>query len=254
MIILAIIIFTILALLIILNIRKDGFVDITDTDLQSQIDNIKHIQAQRSSADSNLYYYPYNDIYNNYKKTMLTNLCKKKAEVDGKTEFEEEKLELLENQYQNLRRKISPEFNPIFSDFVQLNAYDSNNNKKHNFLKVKRYTDKSVEPPKTTFQVYTTNDDSKCLEVNNYNQYASVDCDSKEDKQRFYLDYAYDKASYEDIVKNPRFRYPEKAELLNYPITLLRSKTGNCVNLYDDQVSIEPCKYKTTQMFKMKPI
>jgi hypothetical protein len=253
MIVLTIIIFTILVLLIILNIRKDGFVDISDTDLQTQINYIKNIQEQRASADNNLYYYPYNDIYNKYKNSMITYLCKKKKEVDGKTKFDEDKLELLENQYQNLRRKISPEFNPIFSDFVQLNAYDNNNNKKHNFLKVKRYTDNSVNPP-TTFQVYTTNDDTKCLEVDNYNRYASVDCDSKEDKQRFYLDYAYDKASYEDIVKNPRFRYPEKAELLNYPITLLRSKTGNCVNLYNDNVSIEPCKYKTSQMFKMKPI
>jgi hypothetical protein len=253
MIILTIIIFTILVLLILLNIRKDGFI-INDAELQEQINDIKNIEKQRSSIDTNLYYYPYNDIYNNYKKSMITNLCKKKKEVDDKTEFEDKKLKLLENKYQNLRRKISPDFNPIFSDFIQLNGYDSSNNKKHNFIKVKRYTDKTVEPPKTSFQVYTNNDDSKCLEVDNYNRYASVECDSEEDKQRFYLDYAYDKTSYEDIVKNPRFRYPEKAELLNYPITLLRSKNGNCVNLYNDQISIEPCKYKTTQMFKMKPL
>jgi hypothetical protein len=255
MIVLALIIITILILLIILNIRKDSFIDPIDSELQTHIDDIRHIQSRNIlDLNNDLYYYPYNDIYNKYKQSMSNYLCNKKKEVVEKVEYEKNKLSILEDKYQNLRRQISPNFNPIFDDFLQLNTYNSDNNDKIKYLKVKRFVDNSVNPPKSTFQIFTSAGGKKCLEVDNYNQYSSVDCNDYEEKQRFYIDYAYDKDTYEEIVKNPHFRYPEKAELLNYPITLLRSKSGNCVNLYNDNVSIEPCKYKTTQMFKMQPV
>lgn len=254
MIVLTIIIFTIVVLLIILNIKKDGFV-VADEDLQKHIDEIKHIQKRHlTEIDNNLYYYPYNDIYNKYKKGMVTTLCNKKKKLAAKTEEEKKRLEILEDKYQDLRRKISPNFNPIFGDFLQLNTYNSDNNKKIKYLKVKRHIDKSDDRIKNTFQIYMDGSGKKCLEVDQYNRYKVNDCDNEEENQRFYIDYAYDKTSYEGIVKNPKFRYPENPDIINYPITLLRSKSGNCVNVYNDKLSIEPCKYKSTQMFKMKPI
>lgn len=255
MILLTIIIFTILVLLIILNIKKDGFTNPKDEDLQKHINDIKHFAVKHSKdIDRNLYYYPYNDIYNKYKKSMLTYLCKKKGEVDAKNEEDEAKLQTLKDTYQNLRRKISPDFNPIFGDFLQLNTYNSDNNPNLKYLKVKRHIDEVDNTKKSTFQIYTNGTGTQCLEVDNQNNYKLADCDEDEEQQRFNIDFAYDQQSYEEIVKNPRARYPEKAELLNYPISLLRAKNGNCVNLYDDKLSIEPCKYKSTQMFKMKPV
>lgn len=252
MIILTIIIFTILILLIILNIKKDGFT-VSEDQLQKHISDINHFAIKHSrEIDPNLYYYPYNDIYTKYKNTMMEYLCKKKKEVDAKNEENDKKLEELNNKYQNLRRKISPNFNPIFGDFLQLNTYNTNNNPNLKHLKVKKHLDNNTK--KSTFQVYTNGLGTQCLQVDNYNNYKLADCDEDEEQQRFNLDFAYDQQSYEEIVKNPRARYPEKAELLNYPISLLRAKNGNCVNLYDDKLSIEPCKYKTTQMFKMKPV
>jgi hypothetical protein len=253
MIVLTLIIFAILILLIILNIRnKETFYYVEDDKLQEHINEIKHIKNRYASGiDRNLYYYPYNDIYNKYKKTMSSYICKKKKEVDGKLNFDKNKLEVLENNYQNLRRQISPEFNPIFSDFVQLNTYNSENNKNIKYLKVKRYND---DNKKTTFQIITSGNGRECLEADKLNSYKSTNCNKDEDNQRFNIDFVYDEESYKEIVKNPRFRYPENAKLLNYPITLLRAKNGNCINLYNDQISIEPCKYKTTQMFKIKPI
>lgn len=253
MIVLTIIIFTIVVLLIILNIKKDGFV--TDAELQKHIDEIKHIQKRHSTAiDNNFYYYPYNDIYNKYKKGMVSTLCNKKKQLNEKTEVEKNKLEILEDKLQDLRRKISPNFNPIFGDFLQLNTYNSDNNKKIKYLKVKRFIDKANNNIKNTFQIFMDNNGKKCLEVDQYNRYKVNDCNNDEENQRFYIDYAYDKISLEGIVKNPKFRYPENPDIINYPITLLRSKGGNCINVYDDKLSIEPCKYKTTQMFKMKPV
>jgi hypothetical protein len=255
MIVLTIIITTIIVLLIILNIRKDSFTNPDDIELQKHIDEIKHIQARNiNGLNNDLYYYPFNDIYNKYKQSMAGYLCEKKKKVDEKVKYEKKKLDILEDKYQNLKRQISTEFNPIFGDFLQLNTYNSDNNDNIKYLKVKRFTDDSVEPPKSTFQIFTSAGGKKCLEVDNYNFYKSVDCDDEEENQRFHIDYVYDKELYKEIVKNPRFRYPENAELLNYPINLLRSKNGNCVNLYNDKISIEPCKYKSSQMFKIKPV
>lgn len=259
MIVLTIIIFTILVLLIILNIKKDGFNNVSDEQLQKHIDEIQHIQQRHNTGiESNLYYYPYNDIYNKYKKSMVTSLCKKKQAITSKIDRENKQLQLLEEKYQNLQRQISPDFNPMFGDFLQLNTYNSDNNENIKYLKVKRNispnTSSTSANIKNTFQIFMDGNGQTCLEVDNYNRYKTSTCSDDNDKQKFYLDYAYDRTSYEDIVKNPKFRYPENPDLINYPVTLLRAKNGNCVNLYNDKISIEPCKYKSTQMFKMNPV
>jgi hypothetical protein len=252
---LSIILLIVIALIILKKYRMDNFTNVNDEQLQKHIDEVNHFEGKhKSNLLNDLYYYPYNDIFNKYKKSMTTYLCKKKIAVDQKNKLDTEKNIILKKKYQDLKRQISPNFNPIFGDFLQLNTYDSNNNNKITYLKVKRYNDNSFNPPKATFQVFMSGDGNKCLEVDNYNRYKLAKCNSESENQRFTLSYAYDKQSYEDIVKNPKFRFPENPDFINYPITLLRAKNGNCVNIYDDKVSIEPCKYKTTQMFKINPL
>ena len=251
----------------------DSFV--SDDLLQNHIDEITQFEERhkRDNLDRDLYYFPYNDIYYKYKDTINKTLCKKEKDVRYKYEQLRTEYELMEDKYQDLRRKISPEFNPVFGDIVQLNKYESGPNDKVTYLKVKRHNtiDDINDPSRAYFQLYLNKEGNKCLEQTNNGLYNIADCsdinisektqqeltnDNK--KQLFNLDYVYDKSSYEEVVKNPDFRYPEKPELLNYPITLLRANNGNCINLHNDgtndNISIEPCKYKKSQMFKITPI
>lgn len=273
MIVIGLIILTILVLLGILNYKNndDGNVELFDnvsTDmLKHQMNEITALETKFSSKDdnNNLYYYPYNDLYKEYKTALNTELCKKKTELDYRNNKYASKMEILNDQYTDLRRKISPAFNTVLGDIVRINKYEQSDNDKVNFLTVKRHNVSNNKSnnnnDKYAFQVYLTKDGKKgkCLEQSGNGLYKVSNCindinNASLEKQLFNIEYVYDKSSYENIVKEPSHRFPENAKLINYPVTLIRGDNGNCINLYKDNISMEPCKYKKSQMFKLNPI
>lgn len=265
MIIIILITFTILALLLILNYRNQTElfenIDCQRSDNagkkvcleQNKInDTINEFKEADFSSLAN-HYYPYNEIYNKYIQKLDSKIANLTADTQSKVSKYGTELTIMEDKYEDLRRNINPTFNSNFdSNIVQLYKYDNDGDDNLKYLTLKN----NKVDGKQTFQIYMNSDGTECLKQNDNGDYSVEKCVTVEDdiadsKQLFNIKYVLDGADYENVVKNPDFRHPEKAGSLEYPVLLITGNNNNCVNLHKNSVSMEPCKYKKTQMFKL---
>lgn len=258
MIIIVLISLTVLTLLIILNFRKDNFTTKIDTELANFKEKSADIYNDPSILLGQLnYYYPYNKLYQEYTDKLESNIQKLKSDIDDKKKIYENNLQLASDSLSNLERKISPMFNNVFNDKIILHKYnpDQNDNVKYLSLQKRKInvTDNDGNSiSKNKFQIFTND---KCLEQDDKGFYKVAKCediDNLTNNQLFNIKYIYDKNMYETVVKNPDHRFPENPDTLKYPVSIIKGKNNHCLNLYNDSISFEPCKYKTSQMFKLE--
>jgi hypothetical protein len=214
-------------------------------------------------------YSPYYDVYRKYKMLISDFVNEKDKESKIKSSQYNNKIISLEDKIQDLKKKIDRRFRTSFlnSNILKLNVYKDNisdnkvnNNDKESTIINALYLKKYMYNGQQLYKVYISDNGLKCLEYSDNGTYKINDC-FKNDKndtskinkyQLFKLNIINNEEEYMKLVYNPDNRYPENIKLLNYPIfVIMLPVNNNCLNLYNNSISFEPCKFKVTQMFKL---
>ena len=232
------------------NLEKDS-----DNNTVVNMDYNKIIDLVNNFKEVN--YSPYDDVYRKYKGMVSDFINEKKSQSEEKINNNKEKLLSLNDKIQDLKRKIDKRFRTslLNSNILKLNTYKENKEEDAiNAIYLKKY----VYNGQHLYKVYISNNGLKCLEYLNNGNYKMNDCfkgNKKEDinkNQLFRLNIINNEEEYKKLVYNPDNRYPENIRLLNYPIfVIMIPVNNNCLNLYNNKISFEPCKYKITQMFTL---
>lgn len=246
------------------NENGDKEINIDYSKLENLLNNFKSVN-----------YSPYYDVYRKYKVLISDFINEKEKTSKIKHEQNNNKIISLEDKIQDLRKKIDRRFRTSFlnSNILKLNVYKDNisdssvnnnnnndtNNDETNSINA-LYLKKYMYNGQQLYKVYISDNGLKCLEYSDNGTYKISDCfkndnnnTSKINKyQLFRLNIINNEEEYMKLVYNPDNRYPENIKLLNYPIIVIMIPVNNnCLNLYNNRISFEPCKFKVTQMFKL---
>lgn len=242
MIIIIFILIIIITLYLLYN--KDTFVgNELNNLLNIHLNEIKIFDKLSKNTEQKLKYNPMNDIIDKYSNKVSNFIKNKKEKINTKYNKYNDKLNVLEEKYQNLKKQIHPSFK--HSNIFRLNKYETDRDDKIKYLTLKKINIDNDND----FQVLLNN--GKCLTMMPHNRYKIDKCDNNNKYQYFNLDFIYDNDDFVKIVK-PDNRYPLDINTLKYPIVLVRSANNkNCINLNDDKLSIEQCKYKDSHLWKL---